>query len=107
MQASVVSPERRKLEVARHHPDDCVPITVQRDGLPDDPGASAKAPLPRAEARYDFVFPARLILFRKENPSQKRLNTQQGENIGSHVQGPSNEPDGCPPSRPISLSPNP
>src|SRR5262245_39640797 len=75
----------RETESRRHYPDDRAPLLVDSDELAYDVRLAAEAALPQVVADDSHFIPARPFFFHGENSPEQRLRSQQGEEIGRHL----------------------
>src|ERR1700679_522217 len=76
----LVEPARRqgKLEVARHHADDLVRLTIQQDFAADDGWIAMEAALPCAVAQHRNLLMLRILLLR-EDTAEDWLDAERGK----------------------------
>src|SRR5262245_2512739 len=74
-----------EIESRRHHPDNRAPSPVYSDKLADDVRLAAEAAPPQVVADDRHFVLARSLLVHGEHSPKQRLRSQQGEEIGRHL----------------------
>ena len=79
-------PERRKLELGRHHSHHRVSLAVERNRRAHHAGIAAKSPLPQFIAEDDLTVRARLVFSLDKKAAQQRLDAEHRQQVLRHPQ---------------------
>src|SRR5262245_18592835 len=71
----------RKVEVRRHHADDCETLPIEPESLIDDVRISAKPTLPDGVLQDHHLFASQLVFIRGEGPAVHRFRAKRVEEI--------------------------